>query len=316
MAIRKVILFLTLSFGIVFMLPAQPAGVKIPADTGELETVLNKANNGSSSEKGMNRYIIGYCCQNGILTEKDIEAALIWYNKSTAYNYVPAWLAKAQIFEDMDKPFMYMRAYYEAAVLGSDTAEKELEQIFSEDEDIIAGHYLARLYRKRMDMEKFIPVAYSNASAGDIAIQADLGYYLMNGCGGDREMFLEGLNLYENAAATDSVSVMHNLADSFGLPYDDDGLRIWYGDQAQEALVSIWYGLGMLYLSGTKYTQADPQKGVVLLLKAAEGNNTMAMEELVKCYSEGLGVKKDPDKAEYWSGKIEESDNYQYYFGF
>ena len=48
----------------------------------------------------------------------------------------------------------------------------------------------------------------------------------------------------------------------------------------------------------------DYDKALDYFFKGAELKDTSAMLHLMKCYNEGLGVKIDPDKAEYYRKKV------------
>lgn len=309
---RKIIFICVLLFLLPYFLSAQQPDIKIPRNASELEAVLNKAKNGTYKEKGECRYILGYCFQNGVLGEKNINTAVDWYILSASFDYVPSWIALARIYEEAGDPYSSLRSYYKAALLGSKPAEKELVEIFEEDEDLIAGHYLSLLYLEKGDMQAFMPVAYINARKGDIVIQMEISEYLMNKHAGDKEKFLEGYSLLEKIAVSDSLNIMHNMADKLGVQYDDAGMRKWYEQNADDTMTKARSKLGTLYLNGTEYTKSDPRKAFNLLLKAAVKYDMDAMEGLVKCYSEGLGVNKDTDKVKYWNDMIDENGDYEF----
>lgn len=309
----KAVFIGVLLFLIPCFLHGQQADIDIPGNTSEFEAVLNKARRGTSKEKGESCYVLGYCSQNGILCGKNTDTAIEWYIMSGAYEYVPAWMALAGIYEEKGDAFLSLRSYYKAALLGNRQAENELAGIFEEDEDIIAAHYLSLLYLERGDIASFMPVARINAGIGDIVIQMKIGEYLMDKYAGDKDKFLQGYDIYEKIAASDSLRIMHDMADKLGVAYDDTSFRRWYEKDAGETLTKVWSQLGMLCLEGTPYTKPDPQKAFRLLQKAAAEMDTDAMRGLVKCYSEGLGVEKDPGKAEYWNDMIDEYDDFGFF---
>ena len=305
---KKLLIFVWLIF-LSFSLSGQESLFVFPKNQEEFNDIKNKSLRGDPQEKAKYLYEIGYCYEHGIVVEKNIKEAVNWYIKSGSRNYIPAWLTLAHVYESRNNPIMSLKSYYNAALIGSDEAEQELAGIFEEDNDIIAGHYLSRLYYKRNDNKNFEIIAYNNVKKGDIFIQWIWGKYITKKYAKDPIRYLEGFHWLEKVATSDSAKVMNILAQELGIASNNEDFVNWYGWQTQETISNAWIEFGVLCLEGTAYTQKDPQRAVILFQKAAERGNIEAMKYLEKCYTSGTGVTKNSQKALYWKEKAEERED-------
>ena len=76
----------------------------------------------------------------------------------------------------------------------------------------------------------------------------------------------------------------------------------------------VFYGLGLRYLNKTGVDE-DEEEAVELYQTAAEQNDIDAQWKLGECYSNGIGIELDLDKAEYWFKKAADYIQYQFKFG-
>ena len=78
----------------------------------------------------------------------------------------------------------------------------------------------------------------------------------------------------------------------------------WYNKAAERGNANAQYNLGYCYNNPVPYIEHDLEKSVYWYTKAAEQGDPIAMNYLGEMYSEGEGIPKDPEKAEYWQKKL------------
>lgn len=197
---------------------------------------------------------------------------------------------------------------------------------------------ISRLY-KNSDYGSLRNLLTPLAEAGDTEAQYNLGVFLRDGLGGDKDIAqakqwfakaaaqnnplaqnnlanlllkeahpdLDTINrLFRRAAEAGSADGQFNLGLAYsqgrGLPQDKKTAAQWYEKAAEQGHASAIYNLGVLYEHGEGVAQ-DLSKALYWYGKSAESGNTDAQFNLGAMYSRGQGTEKDMRKAQIWYEK-------------
>ena len=145
------------------------------------------------------------------------------------------------------------------------------------------------------------------AEEGNADAQYNVGLLYMNGLGVEKNS-RTARQLFMAAAKQGQADAQYNL----GLMYyqgttvfrsNKDAFQWWEKAAAQNHAPSQ-YNLGILYAYGIWVGQ-DVNKALELWQASAAQGNQDAVKTLIRVYEDGqLGLKKDPQKAEYWKKQL------------
>lgn len=117
---------------------------------------------------------------------------------------------------------------------------------------------------------------------------------------------------HKKAAELGYAFEMDNLASMYwygiGVSKDINEAIKWYQMSADKGNPGAQYSLGRIYMYGENGVQQDKDKGLNLLLKAAEQNYPRALNLLAVLYTNETYVQKDEKKAFYYAQRTVEFD--------
>ncbi|MBF6640238.1 sel1 repeat family protein [Flavobacterium sp. J49] len=122
----------------------------------------------------------------------------------------------------------------------------------------------------KRDYEKALPLLRKAAELGNAEAQYNLGYFLQNGVGIDK-----------------------NEIEAFQ----------WYKKSSENGFNDGHYAMMMAYGNGIG-TEINNEKAFEYALKCAENNDATCMWNIVNCYKQGLGVTKNSSKMLEWATKL------------
>lgn len=148
-----------------------------------------------------------------------------------------------------------------------------LNSIFGQNADKLNSQSKELLTKK--EYEKAIPILRKSAELGNAEAQYNLGYFLQNG-----------------------VGIEKNEKEAFE----------WYKKSSENGFNDGHYAMMMAYGNGIG-TEINSEKGFEYSVKCANNNDATCMWNVVNCYIQGLGVTKDNNKMLEWATKLSLLEN-------
>ena len=254
-------------------------------------------------------------CMMGVL-EDDPEVKADWFEKAALQEYAEAQYSLAQIYQKGNgRPKDYQKAMQ--------LCEKAADQ-----GDAMALRALGRQYDSgellEQDDQKALEYFRKAADQDDTISKIEVGkyYYFGIGVGEDNA---EAVKWFEQAISDDERSLaedeMHSIGGECYRLLGECYLK-GYGveedlDKAVELLETgsylddghAQYLLGACYVGGLGVSQRAYNKAeenaFELFLASAQKENQDAIEEVIRCYRDGVGIAQDLVEAEDWHSKLE-----------
>lgn len=303
------------------------------------EEILQLAENGNPEMQ----WVVGNCFYDGRGVEINYSKAAEWFKKSADQGYPGGqaslgflylnglgglekdpklgfeWIQKSVEQEDA-RGWFTLGQYYRLAERNSTEAfqhwTKAAEMGYPPAMANISFCYFHG-YGVKQNAEKAFHFAEASALKGDPAGAMFLAYCYKDGVGVTQNPPKAVEWCYESAERG-NVNAWGALADCYslgmGVPQDyakafECHMNVvskmasdWKGNMGTYAISAN--AIGEHYFSGRGVEQ-DYQKAVEYFREAATMNNVAAMNNLSKCYAEGLGVNQDLSEAEHWKQKAD-----------
>eukprot|EP00037_Helgoeca_nana_P008830 m.78124 g.78124 ORF g.78124 m.78124 type:complete len:476 (+) comp19171_c0_seq1:117-1544(+) len=221
---------------------------------------------------------LGWCFLHGTGCHKDVDAAVVWYKRAAAQNYVNALFNLAYCYSEGEgvtrDPREAVALYHTAAELGHSGAERNLGT--------------CHLLGKGVEVDESQAVYWFRIAAekGDDSAQAYLGYCYEHGIGIDQDSF-EALLWYQKASDQGSNWGTRSIR----FIVIQLSIAVENGESAAQAVLGYCYNMG----AGVPQ---DQQRAAELFRKASNQNHPMAHLHLAKCYTVGCLAEADGSDAE------------------
>ena len=180
----------------------------------------------------------------------------------------------------------------------------------AQDGDPEAQAKLGYCYQKGLGIAANPELAYSwfktaaTAAYGPALVHLGDCYRYGDGTALDYQKAYES---YRSAAELNEPSGAFNLAvaysEGMGAEMSETEAFKWMKKAADENLALAQIQLGLYLQRGYGIDKADPQLALEYFQKAALLDEPLAMLQSAKCYMEGTGTEKNPEKAKYWLAK-------------
>ena len=257
---------------------------------------------------------------------RDIEAALIWFQRAAEQNHVSAQFNLGVLYykkEDYAKSAEWtqhaaMRGHAQALFnmgalcsagegIQQDKAKAaEWYRQAIEQGDVAAQYNLALLYQRGEDVpqdyDEAMKLLRKAAASGYAQAQGAIGeaYYSGKGVSVNHE---EAAKWYFCSAKQGNSMSQHNLGQCYhkgeGVAQSNTEAAKWWSCAAEQGVSDAQYNLGLCYHSGEGVAQSDTE-AVKWWRCAAEQGNSAAQNNLGVCYADGMGVPQDDMEAYIW----------------
>ena len=250
-------------------------GTGVEKDTAEAEKWFVQA--GKSLHQAALRqdaeaqYFLSLLYRNGLGVVKDLQESGRWLQKAAEKGYPSAQVAYGRFLYEENKDTVGLLAWWEkAANQGNWPAQVALARAYTK------GDYGIPKEQTKVDewYRRLLPALEKAARQGSIYAQTELGKYYL--------------------AAKD-------------VPAASEKAQEWLEKAATQGSRAAQTILGMGYLKGEEGFTANPEKAQEWLEKAAQQGSVIAQSILSISYLHGDGLPTDPEKARYWSEKVEKA---------
>ena len=153
------------------------------------------------------------------------------------------------------------------------------------------------LHRSGTDFPELKEKATELAEQGNLDMQYLLGVAYMSGMGVERNKDIA--IKWFNTAATNGHKGAKAFVASYGTNDNEATAASWFREEGEKGDTDALVALGFCYSTGVGVAR-DEQKAIDLYLKAAEQNNARAQFLMCIRYGHGLGVAEDNEKANIW----------------
>lgn len=247
---------------------------------------------------------IGWLYLNGLGVNRNLKAAVEWFEKAAQYGNTRAMINLGNICEeygldDEGNPDYKgaMKWYTEAVRLGNLRAKLNLGNLYH------CGHGVRKNYRKAAEIYKEL------ATSGYVEGCFYMGLYFQNGFH-FKQNYDAARCFYEIGAAGNDALSMMNLGAMYskglGVEVDHQKALYWYTEAGKRGDTLAYVNIGWFFETGLAVEQ-DYKLAIDWYKKGAEAREPHAMNNLGAMYERGLGVKKDQKKAEYWYAKAKKA---------
>ena len=247
---------------------------------------------------------IGWLYLNGLGVNRNLKAAVEWFEKAAQYDNTRAMINLGNICEgygrdDESNPDYKgaMKWYTKATQLGDQKAKLNLGNLYH------YGHGVRKNYRKAAEIYKELAMSGYTEGYFYMGLYFQKGFHFKQNYDAARYFYEMG------AAANDSLSMM-NLGAMYGkglgVEVDHQKALYWYIEAGKRGDTLAYVNIGWFFETGRAVKQ-DYKLAIDWYKKGAEAREPHAMNNLGAMYERGLGVKKDQKKAEYWYAKAKKA---------
>lgn len=270
------------------------------------------------------KFVVGQMYEHGIFVKQDKEKARNYINEAVEAAYAPALYFEGTQSEKDGNFDKAIDCYYRSAKYDYNPALvkmgiiSEKGELIKKDEDAAFYYFkraaengsargcygLARCYEQGIGTEISRKKAFENyklsATSGYADALLETGYRYMFGIGVKKDFVLAKLYLNASAKAGNPVATYYlglgHLSGEYFKRSRKLALR-FFEKSAELGYNAAYTKLGIAYSKDGKGFPNDPKKSAKYFGIAAEKGDGEALAYLANCYLNGIGVKKDEEKA-------------------
>ena len=247
---------------------------------------------------------IGWLYLNGLGVNRNLKAAVEWFEKAAQYDNTRAMINLGNICEgygrdDESNPDYKgaMKWYTKATQLGDQKAKLNLGNLYH------YGHGVRKNYRKAAEIYKELAMSGYTEGYFYMGLYFQKGFHFKQNYDAARYFYEMG------AAANDSLSMMNlgvMYSKGLGVEVDQEKALYWYIQAGVRGDTLAYVNIGWFFEKGLGVEQ-DYRQAIYWYNKGAVAGEPHALNNLGAMYESGLGVQKDQKKAEYWYAKAREA---------